>query len=65
MKRIRMTRTTVVEYSPNKKYYHEGATIEEIAQMDIAGMKETGDYDSTFNYNVVTEDVKYEIVGSD
>jgi len=34
MSKIRLTRTTIVEYEPTTEYYPEGMTLEEMAKMD-------------------------------
>lgn len=34
MSKIRLTRTTIVEYEPTLEYYPEGMTLEEMAKMD-------------------------------
>lgn len=57
-KKIRLIRTMVVEYEPNPKDYPDGATIEEMAQMDT----ETNDINSFFSGKLMDDEVVFEIV---
>ncbi|MGM7720557.1 hypothetical protein [Metabacillus sp. Hm71] len=43
-KKIRITRTMVIEYEPDPNYYPEGSTIEEMAQIDA----NTEGFETTF-----------------
>jgi hypothetical protein len=62
MSKVRMIRTMIVEYEPNPKYYPKGSTIEEMASIDIEQMKESGDYESLFDNELISDELKFEIV---
>jgi hypothetical protein len=58
---IRLIRTTIVEYEPNKEYYPEGFTLVDIAKID------GGADDAEFNIfcggtGKKTEKIEYEII---
>lgn len=57
MKAIRLIRTMVIEYTPDPNYYPEGATIEEMAEIDAR----TDDLDLLFE-DCISDEVKYEII---
>jgi hypothetical protein len=59
VKKIKLIRTTVVEYEPNPNFYPDGVTTEEIAEMDA----KAEDRDLLFSGdNVISDTVSYELV---
>jgi hypothetical protein len=56
MKKIRLIRTTIIEYIPDPDYYDEGITIEQMAEVDI----NSDDRDALFEREC-TDEVRYEI----
>lgn len=58
MKRIRLTRISVIEYTPEPSCYPEGSTIEEMAQIDASN----DDIDLTFSGELEDERVLWEII---
>lgn len=57
MSKIRLTRTTIVEYEPNPDYYPEGFTLEQMAKMDIEN-----DESYLLFGNANSEEIKVEII---
>jgi hypothetical protein len=62
MAKIRFTRVMIVDYEPNSEYYPEGATIEEMAQMEIKNLNESGDYESLFSDDLIQDKITAEII---
>jgi hypothetical protein len=56
-KKIRLIRTMVTEYEPEPSHYPEGATIEEMANIDATA----DDIEAVFD-NLTSDRVKYEII---
>lgn len=56
-KKIRMTRTQVIEYVPNPAHYPDGSSIEDMAKFDA----ESDDLESVFT-DLVDESVTYTIL---
>lgn len=57
-KKIRLIRTMIVEYEPNPEHYPEGASIEEMAIIDVA----SDDVDLLFSGDLKEDSVDYEII---
>lgn len=58
MKRIRLTRLSVIEYTPDPSYYPEGSTIEQMAQIDASN----DDIDLTFSGVLEKDQVLWKII---
>jgi len=58
MKKIKMTVTQTLIYEPNKEYYPEGFTIEQMADTDASAE----DVDLLMNNDNTDLDIKWEIV---
>lgn len=56
MKKIRLIRTTVVEYEPNAECYPEGFTIEQMAELD------SKHEDSYMLFEESLDEITYEII---
>lgn len=65
MKKIRVTRTEVMEFEPNPEWYseHETLTIEEMLKMEKENLKSISN-DEYFDMDdyLVKDEVKFEIV---
>jgi hypothetical protein len=65
-KKIRLTRTTIVEYAPNTECYPDNLTIEDMAKMDIFSITEDEvDMKLIFFNEIVSDKVTFEIVERD
>jgi len=60
LKKIRLIRTTIVEYVPDPNYYPEGYTIEQMAEIDM----QADDRELMFE-NPISDKIRYEIVDED
>ena len=60
MKKIRLIRTTIVEYVPEPSYYPEGSTIKQMAEIDM----QQDDRELTFDNNI-SDEIRYEIIDED
>ena len=60
MKKIRLIRTTVIEYIPVPEYYPEGFTIEQMAELDA----NTDDREMLFDREC-KDDIRIEIFESE
>ena len=56
--KIRLIRTTVVEYEPHLEYYPAGSTIEDAAKIDLQNAED--DPELIFS-RLVLDEIKYEI----
>jgi len=56
MKKVRLIRTTIVEYTPDPVFYPEGSTIEQMAEIDI----QSDDREMLFE-DSISDKIKYEI----
>ncbi len=59
-KKIRLTRTMVIEYEPVAEHYIEGLTIEQMAEVDA----NTDDIDLLFDQELSKDEVTWEIIDS-
>ena len=57
MKKIRLIRTTIIEYYPESEWYPTGSTIEQMAEIDIDSEDREGLFDRE-----CTDEVRYEII---
>ncbi|WP_442637935.1 hypothetical protein [Rossellomorea marisflavi] len=58
VKKIRLTRTMVMEYTPDPKNYPEGFTLEQMAQLDT----EADDLELLFESELKSDSVAFEII---
>jgi hypothetical protein len=58
MAKVRLIRTTVIEIEVNPEWYPEGATLEEMAEIEA----NVDDRELQFADNVILDDVKWEII---
>ena len=58
MKKIRLARTTIIEYVPEPANYPDGSTIEQMAQIDA----NQEDKETLFDSDCISDNVAYEII---
>lgn len=59
MKKIRLIRTMVMEYEPNPEHYPKGASLEEMAKMDMSA----DDRELLFEGNLISDELRCEVIG--
>jgi len=58
MKKIRLIRTTIIEFIPNPEHYPDEYTIEQMAELEC----DQDDRELLFSGDHLSDEVKYEIV---
>ena len=58
MKKIRLTRTTIIEFVPEPENYPDGSTIEQMAEIDA----NQEDREALFDTDCISDNVIYEII---
>jgi len=62
MKKIRLIRTTIIEYIPVPDYYPLGFTIEQMAELDSKQKDREVLFSTTKETTFISDEVNYEIL---